>query len=101
VFTTSQKKTMLKWLDKLNGQEAAAADSSTAAAAAKPWTLLDLTQTIAEVMNEEGDTQQLDLGVCDTELVQQIRKVFEAEDEVCVELGVRHGKPAMVRLVRG
>lgn len=98
VFTTSQKKTMLKWLDKLNGQEAAAADSGTAA---KPWTLLDITQTTAEVMDEEGDTQQVDLGLCDTELVQQIRKLFEAEDEVCVELGVRHGKTAIVRLVRG
>lgn len=93
---------MLKWLDKLNGQEAAAADNGTAAAAAaKPWTLLDLTQDTAEVMNEDGDTQQLELGVCDTELVQQLRKLFEAEDEVCVELGVRHGKPAIVRLVRG
>lgn len=59
VFTTSQKKTMLKWLEKLNGQEAAAAGTNLSAAAAVRWTLLDITSSSAEVMNEEGDTQQV------------------------------------------
>lgn len=60
VFTTSQKKTMLKWLEKLNGQEAAAAaGTNPSAAAAVRWTLLDITSSSAEVMNEEGDTQQV------------------------------------------
>jgi hypothetical protein len=51
---------MLKWLEKLNGQEAAAAGANSATAAAVVcWTLLDVTSSSAEVMNEEGDTQQV------------------------------------------
>lgn len=195
VFTTSQKKTMLKWLDRLNGQEAAA-DADAAPPA--QWTLLDVTGSTAEVMNDEGDTQQVrwpsatstrtrgtdsrfgqgrpvsgvsrwavncvglidgkagswrcsrlvlqtgqgavvnivcqpacavlkaggrsmqpcvhaallmslplscsklsrqvELAVCDPELVDQLRKLFESEAEVVVELGVRHGKAAITRL---
>lgn len=88
---------MLKWLEKLNGQEADA-DANTAAPA--KWTLLDVTDSSAEVMNEEGDTQQVELGVCENELVEQLRKLFESEAEVVVELGVRHGKTAISRLVQ-
>ena len=89
---------MLKWLDKLNGQEATAAAGSTPSGPTH-WTLLDITPSTAEVMNEEGDTQQVALSVCDSELVGQLRSVFDSEAEVLVELGVRHGATAITRLV--
>jgi protoheme ferro-lyase len=49
-------------------------------------------------MNDEGDTQQVQLAVCDQELVEALRKAFQAEQEVQVQLGMRHGKPAIVRM---
>jgi hypothetical protein len=52
----------------------------------------------AQVMNDEGDTQQLQLAVCDQELVDALRKAFQAEQEVMVQLGMRHGKPAIVKM---
>lgn len=88
---------MLKWLEKLNGQEAEAEANT---AAPTRWTLLDVTAAAAEVMNEEGDTQQIELAVCDGELVDQLRQLFESEAEVVVELGVRHGKTAISRLIQ-
>lgn len=97
VFTTSQKKTMIKWLEKLNGQEAAA-DAD--AAAPTKWTLLDVTDSTAEVMDEEGETQQVQLSVCDAELVDQLRRLFESEAEVVVELGTRHGTTAITHMVQ-
>lgn len=94
---------MLKWLDRLNGQEAAAAaadGSHAAGASTQQWTLLDVGSSTAEVMNQEGDTQQVDLAVCDAELVAQLRKLFESEEgEVLLELGLRHGTTAITRLV--
>jgi hypothetical protein len=88
---------MLKWLEKLNGQEA---EADTHTAAPIKWTLLDVTVAAAEVMNEEGDTQQIELAVCDGELVDQLRQLFDSEAEVVVELGVRHGKTAISRLIQ-
>lgn len=102
VFTTGQKKSMLKWLEKLKEQEAAAAAADRCAGADTPsqWTLLDLTGSSAEVMDAEGDTQQVELGVCDPELVGQLRALFVSEAEVLVQLGVRHGKTAITRLLQ-
>jgi hypothetical protein len=101
VFTTGQKKSMLKWLEKLKEQEAAAADGCAGAAdTPSQWTLLDLTDSSAEVMDAEGDTQQVELGVCDPELVGQLRALFASEAEVLVQLGVRRGKTAITRLLQ-
>jgi len=88
---------MLKWLEKLNGQEAAADGD---AGAPTKWTLLDVTDSTAEVMDEEGETQQVQLSVCDAELVEQLRRLFEGEAEVVVELGTRHGTTAITRIVQ-
>jgi hypothetical protein len=43
---------------------------------------------------------QVELAVCDAGLVEQLRRLFETEAEVLLELGVRHGKPAITRLVQ-
>jgi hypothetical protein len=43
---------------------------------------------------------QIDLAVCDAGLVDQLRRLFESEAEILVELGVRHGKTAITRLVQ-
>lgn len=93
---------MLKWLDKLNGQEAAAAADGGGGGTQAPttFTVLDVTADAAEVMDAEGETQQVQLSVCDAELVTQLRKLFESEAEVLVELGVRHGTTAITRLVQ-
>lgn len=93
---------MLKWLEKLKEQEAAAAAADGCAGADTPsqWTLLDLTDSSAEVMDAEGDTQQVELGVCDPDLVGQLRALFASEAEVLVQLGVRHGKTAITRLLQ-
>lgn len=98
VFTTSQKKNMLKWLDKLNGLEAETTDAGSPAA--QQFTVLDVTADAAEVMDAEGGTQTIDLGVCDQDLVQQLRQGFAAEQELIVFLGTRHGKTAIVRIVQ-
>jgi hypothetical protein len=55
VFTTGQKKSMLKWLDRLNGLEAAA-DGQAAAGAEQQqqYSVLDVTHDIAEVRRSTG-----------------------------------------------
>ncbi|WIA34477.1 hypothetical protein OEZ86_012808 [Tetradesmus obliquus] len=103
VFTTGQKKSMLKWLDRLNGLEAAAAAAAGGEAAAgteqqQQYSVLDVTSDVAEVMNDEGETQQVQLAVCDTELVEALRRAFQAEQEVLVQLGMRHGKAAITKM---
>eukprot|EP00775_Hariotina_reticulata_P002093 gene2093-2411_t len=102
VFSTNQKKTMLKLLDKLNGleEESAAAVSSSSQ---QQYTVLDVTDSLAEVMDEAGDTQQVDLAVCDLEVVDSLRRAFASEPaaELVVELGVRYGKLAICKLLTG
>lgn len=49
-------------------------------------------------MNDEGETQQVQLAVCDTELVEALRRAFQAEQEVLVQLGMRHGKAAITKM---
>jgi hypothetical protein len=104
VFTTAQKQKMLKWLDKLNGLEAGTPRAAAGDPGAVRWTLLDVTASTAEVMNHDGDTQLIELSVCDAELVAQLQGLFaeteagDSSQEVVVELGVRHNKPAIVRL---
>jgi hypothetical protein len=110
VFTTSQKKSMLKWLEKLKGLEhaaaagagggGAAAASAAAAAEAQLWSLLDLSGTSAEVMNADGDTQSVDLGVCDAALVAQLQALFAAGHALEVGLGQRRGKRAITRVMQ-
>lgn len=51
-----------------------------------------------QVMNDEGETQQVQLAVCDTELVEALRRAFQAEQEVLVQLGMRHGKAAITKM---
>uniref|UniRef100_A0A383WFS1 Translation initiation factor 5A C-terminal domain-containing protein n=1 Tax=Tetradesmus obliquus TaxID=3088 RepID=A0A383WFS1_TETOB len=101
VFTTGQKKSMLKWLDRLNGLEAAAAAGGKAASGTEQqqqYSVLDVTSDVAEVMNDEGETQQVQLAVCDPELVEALRRAFQAEQEVLVQLGTRHGKAAITKM---
>lgn len=102
VFSTSQKKTMLKLLDKLNGLEEESAASG-GSSSQQQYTVLDVTDSLAEVMDEAGDTQQIDLAVCDQEVVDSLRRAFESEPaaELVVELGVRYGKVAICKLLTG
>ncbi|KAF8063773.1 hypothetical protein HT031_003630 [Scenedesmus sp. PABB004] len=101
VFTTAHKAKMLAWLDKLNGLEAAAAGGD-GPAGAPSLTVLDVTADAAELMDAEGETQRVDLSVCDAELVARLRAAFERGDaELSVELGTRHGRPAIVKLTVG
>lgn len=98
VFTTSQKKNMLKWLDMLNGLEVGLAEAGVATG--QEYTVLNVAPDTAEVMDADGETQSIDLAVCDLELVDRLRQGFAAEQELVVGLGVRHGKPAIVRLLQ-
>jgi hypothetical protein len=76
VFTTSQKKSMLKWLEKLKGLEHAAAAGA------------------------GGGTQSVDLGVCDAALVAQLQALFAAGHALEVGLGQRRGKRAITRVMQ-
>jgi hypothetical protein len=50
VFTTGQKKSMLKWLDRLNGLEAEAGGAAAAGAEQEQqYSILDVTSDVAEV----------------------------------------------------
>lgn len=102
VFSTSQKKSMLKLLDKLNGLEGESAAAG-GSCSQPQYTVLDVTDSSAEVMDEAGDTQQIDLAVCDQQLVEGLRRAFEREPEaeLVVELGVRFGKLAICKLLTG
>ena len=100
VFTTAQKKNMLKWLDKLNSLEAEAAAEDAGAPAAQSYTVLDITAAAAEVMDADGETQSIELAVCDPEVVERLRQGFAADQELVVGLGFAHGKTAIVRLMQ-
>lgn len=97
VFTTAHKKTMLKQLDKLNGQQApqAAAPMDDA----KGYSVLELGQDTAELMDDDGETVGVQLRLCDPELVAALRARFEAEPGLLVQLGTRHGQQVIVRLL--
>eukprot|EP00882_Tetradesmus_deserticola_P017671 GHRQ01018936.1.p2 GENE.GHRQ01018936.1~~GHRQ01018936.1.p2 ORF type:complete len:184 (+),score=60.85 GHRQ01018936.1:571-1122(+) len=99
VFSTGQKKSMLKWLDRLNGLEAEA-DGKAAAGSEQQqqYTVLDVTSDVVEVMDNDGETQQVQLSVCDPELVAALRGALKAEQEVQVQLGTRHGSTAIIKM---
>jgi hypothetical protein len=48
-------------------------------------------------MNPQGDTQQVCVR---SRQVQQLQQQFQADQEVLVQLGVRHGATAITRLVQ-
>ncbi|PNW84366.1 hypothetical protein CHLRE_04g232902v5 [Chlamydomonas reinhardtii] len=95
VFTTSHKKTYLKWHAKLTGEgDKGQQRGAAAAGGGKPvtYTVYDLPEGGAclGLMTDEGDTLELQLagpGACQPELLAQIRAAFEAgEDEVRITL---------------
>ncbi|KAG2425035.1 hypothetical protein HYH02_015086 [Chlamydomonas schloesseri] len=115
VFTTSHKKTYLKWHAKLTGEGDKAQQGAAGAGGdgSKPiiYTVYDLPEggAVLGLMTDEGDTLELQLqpgqgggggvsgaggegggaggGACEPALLEQIRAAFEAgEDEVRVTL---------------
>lgn len=95
VFTTSQKKTMLKWHAKLTGHAAdggaaAHADAGGAhaahAAAGEQCSVIDVAQGAIQVMNDDGDTYDIPRSVCAGELAQRIADAFERGDDVRVRV---------------
>ncbi|KAG2422937.1 hypothetical protein HXX76_015688 [Chlamydomonas incerta] len=98
VFTTSHKKTYLKWHAKLTGEGDKGQQGAAAGGGGKPltYTVYDLPEggVTLGLMTDEGDTLELQLaaagaaaGACEPALLEQIRAAFEAgEDEVRVTL---------------
>ena len=88
VFTTSQKKTMLKWLDKFSSSSSSAAAASGSSSSKNVWyQVIDLANDTIEVMDKEGTTFTVNLLGASGELVSQLRQAWETEDEVKVRIG--------------
>lgn len=97
VFTTSHKKSFLKWLDKLQqqgggggaggGGGGSGAGANAASSNSKPrHQLIDLTDRRAEVMDDDGETVTLDLAAVDPAMVAEMRRGFDAGLDVRVLL---------------
>jgi hypothetical protein len=87
VFTTSQKKTMLKWLDKLSSSSSSAPAAGVDSSSSSTWyQVIDLSDGKAEVMDKEGTTVTVDLSGANEEVVTQLQQLWETEDEVKVRL---------------
>ncbi len=87
VFTTSHKKSMLRWLEKLKdpgsaGGGAAAATSTTVI----QWTVSDLDASTAKLYDDGGSELDVRLAGSDEALVQRLRELFEAGEAVQVTL---------------
>jgi hypothetical protein len=90
VFTTSQKKTMLKWLDKLRPDIASgrtpqqAGDGGTSRHEA--WEVMDMADGAVSLMDAGGEEKRVELSSLTAEQAQQLQKAFDAGDAVRVML---------------
>ncbi|EFJ46997.1 hypothetical protein VOLCADRAFT_92526 [Volvox carteri f. nagariensis] len=88
VFTTSQKKTFLKWHAKLTGE--GDGKLSSAAAVVAPdraeYQVIDLIGDTVTCMTDEGDDFTVDLKGSDAGMVAQLRSQFEGGAAVTVTL---------------
>ncbi|GFR41842.1 hypothetical protein Agub_g2621 [Astrephomene gubernaculifera] len=100
VFTTSQKKTFLKWHAKLTGQAdgGAAAGSASAAPKQQRFQVYDVTETSISCMTADGDTADIDVQTSDKDLVAKVRELFDAGVDVNVHLD--EGRKSLVGIVR-
>lgn len=87
VFTTSQKKTMLKWLDKLRPAAGSSMPAAQAGEQGAVWySVIDCTDSGLEVMDAEGNTLALLRSSCTPEMWQQVAAAWEAGEEVRMQL---------------
>jgi hypothetical protein len=97
VFSTSQKKTMLKWLEKLRPQGApgGGGENGQAQASTATWTVTDMSEGGSiTVMDEEGN--ELTVVAASEEVAAQVRSAFDAGDAPCVRLTPDSRKVAVV-----
>jgi hypothetical protein len=83
----SQKKTMLKWLDKLRGLQDKGQGEAQTASMRQRWTVIDLTNSSAMLMNDDGEEQEVALSNCSNELVEKLQKLFADQDAVTAFTG--------------
>jgi hypothetical protein len=62
VFTTSHKKSMLKWLSKLTPEGAGSSAAGSRAPASARFQVIDAGNGILTLMNRDGETLELALG---------------------------------------
>lgn len=94
VFTTSHKKTMLKWHAKLTGQ-AGNGDANAAGKAAgqspharlgEKCNVIDVTADVMQVMNDDGDTFDIPRTACDACMAAQVADAFAQGSDVNVRV---------------
>ncbi|GLC44972.1 hypothetical protein PLESTB_000670200 [Pleodorina starrii] len=90
VFTTSQKKTFLKWHAKLTGSEADHGKSPAAGAASSAerteYQVIDATETMISCMTDDGDVVDLDVKASAQDLVAKLRAAFDDGKAVVASL---------------
>jgi hypothetical protein len=96
VFSTSQKKTMLKWLEKLRPQGAGGGgNDGQTQDTASTWTVTDISEGGSiTVMDEEGN--EITVTPANEEVGQQVRSAFDAGDAPSVRLTHDNKKVAAV-----
>lgn len=96
VFTTSHKKTFLKWHAKLQGQaDCEAAPEAAAGSGQLPvWQVIDASGATITVMAADGTTVDV---ACSEQLAVQVRGRFDGGDDVSVQLD--SGRKAIVAVV--
>ncbi len=89
VFTTSHKKTFLKWHAKLTGGAApthGGRSGTGAAATVQKYQVYDITVDTISCMTDDGDTVEVDAAGCEATLVARVRELFDGGAEVRVTL---------------
>ncbi|GLI70973.1 hypothetical protein VaNZ11_016076 [Volvox africanus] len=89
VFTTSHKKTFLKWHAKLSceqGDGKAAAANSGPAELQLEYQVFDLNGNVLSCMTDEGDEFTVDMASSDADLAGQLRSKFEEGAAITVTL---------------
>ena len=97
VFTTKQKKTMMKWLGEIRGDHSTTNDSP-ATAKTEILSVIDITDNEMTLMNDEtGDTHD-NVALPKTELGESVARSFH-ETESTVQVRVEVGTDSNVTLV--
>lgn len=99
VFTTSHKKTFLKWHAKLTGGVAPTNGGGTgtgAAAAVQTYQVYDMTDDTISCMTDDGDTVEVDAAGCEAALVARVRELFDGGADVRVTL---HDKRSLASIM--
>ncbi|KXZ47954.1 hypothetical protein GPECTOR_31g316 [Gonium pectorale] len=97
VFTTSHKKTFLKWHAKLTGQGAAAGGAA-GPVQQQRFLVYDVTESTISCMTPDGETVDLHVADSDAGTVARVRELFEGGSEVHVHLD--EGRKALAGIVQ-